>query len=748
MQKTRSPETKISIIKEIAGVITSTSNLDSITNLILDLALGYTKAVSGSILLLDKRGDLTISAARGIDPELIQAIRVKLGDYICGKVAKEKTPLLVRDIANFQQAGHNMSHKYKTKSFICCPILIKDRLMGVININDKSSGGPFTKDDLNLINILSNLTAVALEQARLVSEMRSKALELDERSKGLIDTDRLKTEFIARMTHELRTPLNSIKGAVYYLKDKKPTNSKQAGFVDIIYDETTNVINLLDSLLNFSDLEYKEVHLKKKIIHLKEILEEATSAGIIQNTLSNNKITINMLSPDTFPDIIGEKIRLLQSIIHIIDSITDYAKPDDIIDIESSKTSSDARVDFILRNRKIPEEEISIIFDERSLWYGMDINKNKMKFYLAKKTIETHDGIISASNGPKGFAVSISLPANTKEYINVKINELLDSMLSFAAGAMNLNKCSVMLVDDKTGKLAIRSAIGMDEAIMKNTSIDLGENIAGSVAEKNKPLLLEDIEKDTVFGKKNLPQYNNASLLCLPIIVKGKAIGVINLNNKMNGECFNKKDFYIALAVTERISSIIETIQNSETTDQEFGVLAKEIESLSLAENKYSKRNEQTTSLVYEIMHKMEQNEEMIKSALYSSRLYDLGLTQIDENILAKKSALSDIEKKIIKTHPFPGARLVGTIESGNTVMESILHHHEKYDGTGYPDGLKGKNIPFISRILSIVDTYTAMTTERPYRKAHSKKTALTQIKADSGKHFDPGIVNVFTQLV
>jgi putative methionine-R-sulfoxide reductase with GAF domain len=276
-------DTQIAIIKEVAAAITSTNNLDSITNLILDLALSYTNAKGGSIMLLDEKGDLTIKAARGIEPELAQTVRVKVGEYICGRVAAQKTPLLVNDIDSDEELGTKRTHKYKTKSFMSFPVLMKDKLLGVININDKIDGSFFTEDEFDLINVLASQTAIALEhallmselRALLMSELRSKALELDERNKGLIDIDRLKTEFIARMSHELRTPLNSITGAVYYLKEKKTSQAEQSEFVNIISDEANKLINLLDGLLNFSRLERDEVLFRKKVINLKDVIEKS-----------------------------------------------------------------------------------------------------------------------------------------------------------------------------------------------------------------------------------------------------------------------------------------------------------------------------------------------------------------------------------------------------------------------------------------------------------------------------------------
>jgi HD-GYP domain-containing protein (c-di-GMP phosphodiesterase class II)/signal transduction histidine kinase len=748
MPKTNVLEEKISIVKEIAGTITSTSNLHSITNLILDLALSFTKAKSGSILLLDNQGDLVINAARGIDQDLMQTIRVKVGDYICGRVARDQTPLLVKNIETTRKIKRTNVKKYKTKSFICSPILMKDKLLGVININDKIDESSFSEDDFDLINILANQASISLEHARLVSELRLKASELDERNKGLIDSDILKTEFITRISHELRTPLNSIKGAVYYLKEKKPSVTEQSEFINIVSDEADKLICLLNELLSYSGMESKYLPDRKKLLSLKDILDEAISAKTISDIISANNLTVQIVIPSPCPDIIGEKISILQAFIHVIDGLTKCAMSDDSIEVRIMSRKKSVKIVFLLKGRSLPDNELPLIFDERALWYGVDVDKTKMKFYLARKAFETHKGIIKAANSAKGFTISLDFIKNQKTYRNAMVNELMSSIIPFVADLMSVQKCSLMLFDDRSKEMTIRSSIGLSENIIRETRLTRGEGISGWVADKKRPLLVQDIEKNSPVKKKNAPSYSSKSFLCMPINLNDKTIGVMNFNNKTDGNTFAMKDQYLASVISDRIANIIGKVHDNMITNDEFKLFAKGLEALSGAEKQYKKKNGKMSDLVMDMMQDLKKDENEIKIALYSSKLYDLGITQIDENILSKSGSLSEIEAKIIKTHPFPGVKLIESVEYNETVKNIILHHHERYDGAGYPSGLKGENIPFISRVLAVADSYTAMVSDRPYRKAVSRKSALKQIKAGSGTHFDPVVVNAFARVV
>ena len=739
---------KISIIKEISSAITSTSSLDSITNLILDLALSYTKAGTGSILLLDKHGDLIINAARGIDAEIMHTIRVKVGDYICGKVALERAPLLVKDINKSKQINEKQKEKYNTKSFICCPILMKDKLLGVINITNKISGTPFIEDELDLINILANQAAIALEQTRLISELRSTASALDESNKELINTDRLRTEFIAKIAHELRTPLNSLKGALYYLKGKKPLEIEQEEFIDILSDETENLINLLHGLFDFYRLGNRETIQKKRVLSLKDILDEAIATRIVRDALAIKNTSMKIIGSESIPDIIGEKTSILHSVINIIDGLSKYSKPGHEMEIRVKSIKKAVKINFLVKGRKIPDTALPLFFDERSVWYGIDADKDKLKFYLAKKTAEMHKGTIDVVNTQRGLSIQLTFPMSQIEYRNAVMNEMTDLLLSFISESMNLNRCSLMLPNSATNKLTIRNAIGIDEKIMRETSVKIGDSISGWVAAESKPLFIKNIEKDPQISKKNRPQYNTKSLLCLPIILNKKTIGVLNLTNKSDGADFNIQDLYLASVITDRISHIIKKVQKIDMRTNGFKAIVTETEALLNAEKLYKKKNGHVTDLVFNIMQNMDKAEDETKLAVYSSKLYDLGITQIDENITMKSTELSDIEKKIIKTHPFPGVKLIDSLEHDEKVKNIVLHHHENYNGTGYPSGLKGNKIPFISRVLAVADSYTAMVSDRPYRKALNKKTAINQIKAGSGMQFDPKVVEAFTHVV
>ena len=160
--------------------------------------------------------------------------------------------------------------------------------------------------------------------------------------------------------------------------------------------------------------------------------------------------------------------------------------------------------------------------------------------------------------------------------------------------------------------------------------------------------------------------------------------------------------------------------------------------------------------LVFELLRssKLSAQLEMLdyKKIIHATPLHDIGKIAIPDNILLKNGKLSDREMQIIKSHPIAGSEI---IEGVRHCFDEIyykhchdicLYHHENWDGTGYPYGLSGKEIPLSARILSVVDSYDALTSERPYKKAYSHENAIKIIEKSQGRKFDPEILRVFLE--
>jgi putative nucleotidyltransferase with HDIG domain len=152
--------------------------------------------------------------------------------------------------------------------------------------------------------------------------------------------------------------------------------------------------------------------------------------------------------------------------------------------------------------------------------------------------------------------------------------------------------------------------------------------------------------------------------------------------------------------------------------------------------------------LVMFVAQQMDFDSEYLRIVYWAGLLHDIGKLAVPEYVLSKQGPLSEDEWKLMRLHPTVGANIVNAIPKVAGVAPFIYSHQEKFDGSGYPEGLQGEEIPLGARILTVVDAYDAMTNDRYYRKAPGHSYALNELCEKGGNHFDPEVVNVFLGVV
>jgi len=199
------------------------------------------------------------------------------------------------------------------------------------------------------------------------------------------------------------------------------------------------------------------------------------------------------------------------------------------------------------------------------------------------------------------------------------------------------------------------------------------------------------------------------------------------------------------------ISDIIASAENHMYTHkivERSSMRSKTVEMIMSALFEKSEREAQHSQRVSEICEeiatKMDFDQDDMEQIRIAGLVHDIGKIGIDEGILNKTGQLESDEWPAIRRHPEAGWRILNTTVEFSEIAQFILHHHERYDGKGYPSGLKGEEIPIQARIIAIADAYDAMTNARSYRKAISHEEAIKEIKRCSGTHFDPAVVDAF----
>jgi GAF domain-containing protein len=732
-------EKKSSLLKEISGAMVATGNRSVIDNLILDLAVSYTGAEKGSFMLLTEGGELSVSAARGGDFQSLRSRRVRLGEGIAGIVARNGTPSLVKDIEKDTTFQRENRGRYKTKSFISCPVISRSTLIGVLNVNDRIDGAPFTEDELGLLTIIANQAAMAIENATLLAQLNSKAADLEEINREFIDMDVVKTEFFARASHELRTPLNSIKGAIYYLlQHEKSPGSHADEFYRIISHETGKLIDIVENLLDFVGVDNRARVVRKSLISLPGLLKDIANSPLLKTKLARKNIRLNIAISESLPTVVGDRTKVAQFFLNLVEGLIHFLDSGDTMNI-TARDDNFVTISFAL-SRRLQESTISDFFTSRGL-YQMVKGHKGLKLFLAWRFAEIHRWMLKAEDDDASSVISLEISKSPGEREDAVIGLAAELLLEFISELLELNICSIMLPDPFTNELVIRCARGLEDDVVSGTRVRYGNSIAGWVASEGKALFIEDIERDPRFMRRSIPQYNTRSLLVLPLKVRDKVIGVINLNNKRSAESFTATDLQIASVLSERVSYFIGNVCSGAYGECEIMRFLASLDALLSAVKAYHKKGRIFPELISGIMDAIGANDEAKKVALYVSMIYDLGLTPINGGLL-KKGNLSPLELRMIRVHPYASLDLINGLEFSEDVKKAILHHHERYDGTGYPEKLKHDDIPFISRVLAVVDAFCALIAKRPYRNPFTREEAIREIEKGSGSVYDPGVVD------
>jgi putative nucleotidyltransferase with HDIG domain len=313
--------------------------------------------------------------------------------------------------------------------------------------------------------------------------------------------------------------------------------------------------------------------------------------------------------------------------------------------------------------------------------------------------------------------------------------ELLDLIMQQALTEVKGETGSLMLLDEKKGSLSIKSAVGLSDEIIKTTRIKIGEGIAGNVARTGEPILFNEASK-----RKEIK-----SAICLPLSVKEEIVGVLAVNRIKNTVSFSNKDLFILsfLAKLAAATIINGNLQN-EIKKGYLGTVKTLIAAVEAKDHYTRGHSEAVARYATTISKEFGFGEEEAERLYIAGLLHDIGKIGIKEDILLKPGKLTREEYDVIKEHPMIGAKILGPAGFHPDVMKAVSSHHERPDGWGYPQGIKGNGIYLGAAIINVADVFDAMTSERPYRPALSIQEAVEELKRHAGTQFNKEVVEKF----
>jgi putative nucleotidyltransferase with HDIG domain len=269
------------------------------------------------------------------------------------------------------------------------------------------------------------------------------------------------------------------------------------------------------------------------------------------------------------------------------------------------------------------------------------------------------------------------------------------------------------------------------------------EGLVLEIIDDGIPLLISEST-----GVRNLPA-RIQSAMAVPLKIREKVFGVVTAFVDEGTYRFTEKDLYYLSFMGTKAADTAENIALYETiTENLFSTLRAFVKAVEARDAYTKEHSNRVAEMAVVLGREMGCSEEELNLLNFAGRLHDIGKIGIRDNILLKPGRLTDEEFEIIKEHPAIGAMIVSQLGLWDRETQIIRHHHERFDGTGYPDGLKGVAIPFLSRIMAVADAYDAMASDRAYRRKLDFGKVCEIIRGGSGAQFDPRVVSVFFSLV
>ena len=335
---------------------------------------------------------------------------------------------------------------------------------------------------------------------------------------------------------------------------------------------------------------------------------------------------------------------------------------------------------------------------------------------------------------------------NKRLLSELNLELLWDLIVSEAANYTGSERTSLMLLEDD-GSLHLKASCGDYQET--DPDKENKERFNEWVVKTKEALLLDSEAVYPDQFKQMMTKTEIRSALCMPILARGKLLGILNLAKVSSDRPFTASDIEIISVLCGQVGIAIENAKLHDNVQNiHLGVIATLANAVEARDEYTANHALRLSTYATFIAKEIGLSRNLIEIIKRAAILHDIGKIGIPDNILLKPSPLTKEEQQIMNEHPVIGSKILCRMNDLEEVTSIVKHHHEYFDGTGYPSRLKADEIPIGARIVAAADAYEAMTSARPYRKAMSFDYATSELEKMSGSQFDPKIVSAFLSVL
>lgn len=329
-----------------------------------------------------------------------------------------------------------------------------------------------------------------------------------------------------------------------------------------------------------------------------------------------------------------------------------------------------------------------------------------------------------------------------------RLGELFETILRRSMQVMKARRGFLLVYDQDRDDLVVRASIGLESQWIQ-AHLPVNRGIAGHILQSSQPVLIPQAAQSSLYDRTTDGIYAGHMLLAAPMFLKNEKInkkfGIICLTDPKRGHQFTGENLDTLFSLASQAAIAIENVQLVAALRKDYLNSINALAAAVDAKDHYTHGHSHKV-MVYAtaIARELGLNKKEIEKIRFGALLHDIGKIGISEIVLNKPSKLTPKEFDTIAMHPILGVSIVQNIESLKDLIPTILYHHERYAGGGYPEGKAGNSIPLGARIVAVADAWDVMTSDRAYRKALPISVAVAELKKFSGTQFDPELVEAF----
>ncbi len=319
------------------------------------------------------------------------------------------------------------------------------------------------------------------------------------------------------------------------------------------------------------------------------------------------------------------------------------------------------------------------------------------------------------------------------------LDRVLNSLLDLTDEVISYDGAVLFLADDKTGEVDIVLKRNITKKLEQKIQIQNRQKVIEWALKQGRTVALPDIEEEE--------ETSNNTFVLVPLIARDKTIGLLEVIIDAPEGAITRRDMSLLTILSKQAALAIENVKMYEAMKKDQVSIIRALASTVDAKDHYTLGHSQKVSeyshMIAEELKLPERDREAVK---YAGLLHDIGKIALSDEIIKKPSRLTENEFEMVRKHPIVGAKIIKEIDSLAPIVPIVLHHHERFDGKGYPDGLSGEQIPIGARIVFLADAYDTMVSARAYRDMIPPELAISELRKNAGTQFDPKVVDAFIE--